>query len=178
VIDAMLIELRRGITLHPATFTAVIAPEAVILAALNGNPDLRRFLFLFICGNYSRLISRISRDATNFEVRRPFTADQLLAVLNEAGHTIIFIEYDPTLFEGAGHLLDPVSSALKQAGHESLVILYAPAMDRSFSALARQADRLIELLPPQEPERRPMYPAPRSGRHTALPKAQQTLEVS
>ncbi|MGB7787546.1 hypothetical protein [Methanoregula sp.] len=178
VIGAMLIELRRGITLHPATFTAVIAPEAVILAALNGNPDLRRFLFLFICGNYSRLISRISRDAANFEVRRPFTADQLLTVLNEAGHTIVFVEHDPTLFEGAGHLLDPLSVALKQAGHESLVILYTPAMDRSFSALARQADRLIELLPAQEPERRQPYQGARSGRGGAMPKAQQTLEVS
>jgi DNA polymerase I len=174
----MLIELRRGITLHPATFTAVIAPEAVILAALNGNPDLRWFLFLFICGNYSRLISRISRDAANFEVRRPFTADQLLTILNEAGHTIIFIEHDPTLFEGAGHLLGPLSSALKQAGQESLVILYAPAMDRSFSALALQADRLIELLLPQEPERRQPYMGTRSVRDSALPKAQQTLEVS
>jgi DNA polymerase I len=173
----MLIELRRGITLHPATFTAVIAPEAVMLAALNGNPDLRRFLFLFICGNYSRLISRISRDAANFEVRRPFTADQILTILNDAGQTIIFIEHDPTLFEGAGHLLGPLSSALKQAGHESLVILYAPAMDRSFSALARQADRLIELLPPQEPESRQSYQMARSGRNTAMPKAQQTLEV-
>lgn len=178
VIGAMLIELRRGITLHPATFTAVIAPEAVILAALNGNPDLRWFLFLFICGNYSRLISRISRDAANFEVRRPFTADQLLTILNEAGHTIIFIEHDPTLFEGAGHLLGPLSSALKQAGQESLVILYAPAMDRSFSALALQADRLIELLLPQEPERRQPYMGTRSVRDSALPKAQQTLEVS
>jgi hypothetical protein len=180
VIGAMLIELRRGITLHPATFTAVIAPEAIMLAALNGNPDLRRFLFLFICGNYSRLISRINRDASNFEVRRPFTADQLLAILNEAGQTIIFIEHDPTLFEGAGHLLDPLSSAMKQAGHGSLVILYAPAMDRSFSALARQADRLIELLPPQETERRQPYQGmqTRRGWDDGRPKAQQTLEVS
>jgi DNA polymerase I len=174
----MLIELRKGITLHPSTFTAVIAPEAVILAALNGNPDLRRFLFLYICGNYSRLISRISRDAANFEVRRPFTADQLLTVLNEAGHTIVFVEHDPTLFEGAGHLLGPLAAALKQAGHESLVILYAPAMDRSFAALARQADRLIELISTQEPERHQPYQAARPGRNNTLPGAQQTLEVS
>ena len=139
----MRIELRRGITLHPGTFTAVIAPQALILSALNGNPDLRRFLFLFVCGNYSRLLSGISRTSANFEVRRPFTADQLLTVLNEASHTIVFVEHDPTLFDGGERLLAPAAAALRDAGREALVVLYAPAMDRPFAALARQADRLI-----------------------------------
>ena len=101
----MRIELRRGITLHPGTFTAVIAPQAFVLAALNGNPDLQRFLFLFVCGNYSRLLSGIGRTSANFEVRRPFTADQLLTVLNEAGHTVVFVEHDPTLFDGGSACL-------------------------------------------------------------------------
>jgi hypothetical protein len=173
----MRIELRRGITLHPGTYTAVIAPEALVADAINTNPDLRRFLFLFVCGNYSRLASRIGREAMNFEVRRPFTADQMLTVLTGAGQTIIFIEHDPTLFEGAGRLLEPVGAALKQAGRESLVILYAPAMDRTFSTLARQADRLIELLPVQEPAGRQYGPG-RLHREGTVPSAQRTLEVS
>ena len=37
----MLIELSKGITLHPGSFTAVIAPEKRILAALNSNADLQ-----------------------------------------------------------------------------------------------------------------------------------------
>jgi hypothetical protein len=173
----MRIELRRGITLHPGTYTAVIAPEALVAGAINTNPDLRRFLFLFVCGNYSRLVNRIGRDAMNFEIRRPFTADQMLTVLNESGHTILFVEHDPTLFEGAERLLEPVGAALKQAGRESLVILWAPAMDRTLSTLARQADRLIELLPVQEPA------GPYAGsrirhRESAVPPAQRTLEWS
>ncbi|MFA4876104.1 MAG: hypothetical protein WC586_01715 [Methanoregula sp.] len=142
----MQIELSKGITLHPGTFTAVIAPEKKILAALNKNTDLQRFLFLYICGNYSRILTSISRTSANFEVRRPFTADQFLTVIHEAAHTIVFIEHDPTLFDGAGRLLDPVASALRQAGREALVILWAPATDRSFAALARQADRVIEIV--------------------------------
>ena len=71
----MLIELSKGITLHPGSFTAVIAPEKKILSALNSNADLQRFLFLYVCGNYSRILSGISRTSNNFEVRRPFTAD-------------------------------------------------------------------------------------------------------
>jgi len=175
----MRIELRRGITLHPGTFTAVIAPQVLILAALNGNPDLQRFLFLFVCGNYSRLLSGIGRTSANFEVRRPFTADQLLTVLNEAGHTVVFVEHDPTLFDGGERLLAPAAAALRDAGREALVILYAPAMDRSFAALARQADRLIELLPPGEMGQHPRPRDTRSHRRGGpSSRVQQTLEVS
>lgn len=172
----MQIRLRTGITLQQGTFSAVIAPERTIIAALNENPELGRFLFLFVCGNSSRLISHISRQSANFEVRRPFTADQLLTVVKETGHTIIFIEHDPTLFDSAERLLAPVGSALKEAGHEALVVLYAPAMDKSFSVLARQADRLIEILNTGEPDQR-QHPATRGpGRKDAgRPKEQRTL---
>ena len=175
----MLIELSKGITLHPGTFTAVIAPEKKILAALNSNTDLQRFLFLSICGNYSRILTGISRTSANFEVRRPFTADQFLTVITEAAHTIVFIEHDPTLFDGAGRILEPVGSALRQAGREALVILWAPASDRSFAALARQADRVIEIIAEE-----PAHSAQNfHSRHTcrggrAAMGSQKTLEVS
>lgn len=171
----MLITLRKGLTLRQGTFTAVIAPEQVILSALNGNPDLGRFLFLFLCGNYSRILSRVNRTSSNFEIRRPFTADQLLAALNDAGHTVIFLEHDPTLFDGADRLLAPVAAALRQAGHGALVILYAPAMDRSFSALARHADRVIEILSAGEP----VYPGDSGLRRHGIPlsPSQKTLGV-
>ena len=174
----MQIELRRGITLHPGTFTAVIAPRRIILSALNSNSDLQRFLFLFVCGNYSHLLSGISRTSSNFEVRRPFTADQLLTALNEAGHTIVFVEHDPDLFDGAERMFAPVASSLRELGREALVVLYAPAMDRSFAALIRQADRIIELLP-QEDAAGCYAPRSRSHRGGAMiPAAQKTLEVS
>ena len=157
----------------PGTFSAVIAPERVILAALNDNPDLQRFLFLFVCGNYSRLLSRIRRTSANFEIRRPFTADQLLTVLKEASHTIVFIEHDPTLFDDAERLLAPLAAALRDTGREALLILYSPTMDRSFAILARQADRLIEIMP-EEPAYRPVYTGNRRG--NPLSAVQKTLE--
>jgi DNA polymerase I len=172
----MLIMLRKGLTLQQGTFTAVIAPEPVILSALNDNPDLGRFLFLFLCGNYSRILPHISRTSSNFEIRRPFTADQLLTALKEASHTVIFIEHDPTLFDGADRLLLPVAAALRDAGHEALVILYAPAMDRSFAALARQADRVIEILHADELTYRGQCQSSRSRRQGNVP-AQKTLGV-
>jgi hypothetical protein len=172
----MLIKLRKGLTLHQGTFTAVIAPEQVILSALNDNPDLGRFLFLFLCGNYSRLLSRISRTSSNFEIRRPFTADQLLTALKEASHTVIFIEHDPTLFDDAERLLAPVAASLREAGREALVILYSPAMDQPFAALAGHADRVIEIMHTDEPAHGSQYQISRSHRHGTSPvPAQKTL---
>ena len=174
----MLIELSKGITLHPGSFTAVIAPEKKILSALNSNTDLQRFLFLYVCGNYSRILSGISRTSNNFEVRRPFTADQLLTVIIEASHTIVFVEHDPTLFDGAERLFVPIASALKQAGREALVILWAPASDRSFTALIRQADRIIEIIPEDPAPDRSGFASRRSCRNGGVvPRAQKTLEV-
>lgn len=115
--------------------------------ALDGNADLQRFLFLYIGGNYSRILAGLNRSSKNFEIRRSFTAHQLLSTLREAGHTVIFVEYDPTLFENAMDTIEPIAGALKEAGRESLVILYSPATDRPFSILARKADRYIEEVP-------------------------------
>jgi hypothetical protein len=174
----MQILLHKGIALRQGTFSAVVAPERIIITALNGNPELERFLFLFVCGNYSRLISHISRSSSNFEVRRPFTADQLLTVVREASHTVIFVEHDATLFDSAERLIVPVGSALKEAGREALVILYTPVMDKSFAALSRQADRLIEIMNADEPGYGQLPEYSRSYRKNAVhPAAQRTLEM-
>jgi hypothetical protein len=174
----MRIELHNGITLQSGTFNAVIAPEQVIIAALNRHADLQRFLFLFVCGNYSRLLSSIHRTSANFEVRRAFTAHQLFTILKEAAHTIVFVEHDPAMFDGAEVMITPVSSALRDVGREALVILYTPSADRPFSALVRSADRIFQITPPGDPSchrHRSARPYPAGG---PLPPAQTTLEVS
>jgi len=173
----MQIEIRRGITLQPGTFNAVVAPEKEIVAAINTNTDLQRFLFLYIGGNYSRILSGINRQSKNFDVRRAFTAHQLYTTLREAGHTVVFVEHDPTLFDGAMAMLEPVAGALKEAGRESLVIFYTPVADRTFSALARKADRYIELIP-VEPELNPIRTTRLMRQCGQRPTGQRTLEVS
>jgi DNA polymerase I len=141
----MQIELRKGMNLYPGTYNAVIAPENVLVNAINSNADLQRFLFLYIGGNYSRILSRINRGSKNFDVRRAFTAHQFLSMLKEGTHTVILIEHDPSLFEGAEQMLAPIAGALADVGRESLVILYTPVIDRTFASLMRQADRIIEI---------------------------------
>jgi hypothetical protein len=139
----MLIALKNGITIEPCTFTAVIGPERAVIDMINDNPDLQRYLFLFISGNFSRILSSIQRTGQNFEIRRPFTAHQLYTTLREAAHTVIFIEHDPTMFDGAWDMIKIIAGALRQISHETTIIIYSPTMDRAFSALIQDAPRVI-----------------------------------
>jgi hypothetical protein len=175
----MQIELRKGMTLHQGSYHAIVAPETVLVSAINSNAELQRFLFLYIGGNYSRLLSGIHRNSKNFDIRRAFTAHQLFSMLKEAAHTIILIEHDPTLFDGAEKMIPPVAGALKDAGRESLVILYTPVIDRTFASLMRQADRVIEITSIEQTSFRQsarMMQMQRNG--GPLVKGQRTLEVS
>jgi len=175
----MLIELRKGMTLHPCTFNVVIAPEKVMVYTLNNNTDLQRFLFLYVSGNYSRLLSSISRSSKNFEVRKAFTAHQLFTILKEVSHTVVLVEHDPTLFDGAEAMIPQIAGMLKEVDRESLVILYAPSTDRSFSLLMQQADHLIEIAPADNTAGTTRYSSSRSPSNSGIsPSAQRTLEVS
>jgi DNA polymerase I len=136
-------ELHPSITVESGTFSVVMAPEEPVLRGLNGTPALSRFLFLYICGNYSRLLTGIRRRSAHFEVRRAFTVFQLLTILREAHHTILFIEHDPSLYEDAGPRLPEVAGALAEAARTAAVVLYAPRPDQSLSILARRADRVF-----------------------------------
>jgi DNA polymerase I len=170
-------DLHPTVTLRTGTFTALVAPEDLVLAGLNDNPVLRRFLFLFVSGNYSRLLSGINRSSVTIEIRRAFTAFQLLTILRESYHTIIFVEHDPGLYEGSGKEAIPqVAQALKGAGQNAAVVLYTPAPDPAFSLLADRADRFFSLSPPVFPAlQRPRHGGP--VRHpSGLPRDQTTLE--
>ena len=174
----MFIELRKGMFLYPGTFNAIIAPEKVLVSAISHNPELQRFLFLYISGNYSRILSSISRTSNNFEVVRAFTAHQLFTILQNASHTVILMEHDPTLFEGAEEMIPQIAGMLKEVGRESLVILYSPSMDRPFSALMRKADHIIEIALDDEGQRfAPRNSSQRWKTGSRLPQ-QRTLEVA
>jgi hypothetical protein len=170
-------DLHPSVTLRTGTFSALVAPEDLVLAGLNDNPVLSRFLFLFICGNYSRLLTGINRRSVSIEIRRAFTAFQLLTILRESYHTIVFVEHDPGLYEGAGEEVIPeVARALQAAGQGAVVMLYTPSPDESFSSLAERADRFFSLAPsPPQPLPRARH-AGRMRRPADRPRSQTTLE--
>lgn len=170
-------DLHPSVTLRSGTFSAVVAPEEVVLAGLNDNPVLRRFLFLFVSGNYSRVLPGINRRSVSIEVRRAFTAFQFLQILRESYHTIIFVEHDPSLYEGTGEdMASQVGESLRQLGQSALVVLYAESPDPSFNDMARLADRVFYVASPAA-----RLPAPRArarGKERypgGLPRGQQTL---
>jgi len=89
------------------------------------------------------------------------------------------VEHDPTLFDGAEIMIPQIAGMLKEVGRESLVILYTPSTDRSFSLLMRQADHLIEIAPADETAGTARYRSSRSSRNGGTNLyAQKTLEVS
>ena len=48
--------------------------------------QLQRDKILFISGNYSRILNRLTRNFTELEVRRAFTVFQLMNILAEVFH--------------------------------------------------------------------------------------------
>jgi hypothetical protein len=185
-------ELHPSVPLESGTFSVVMAPEELVLRGLNETPALSRFLFLYVCGNCSRLLTGIRRRSAHFEIRRAFTLFQLLTILREAHHTVLFVEHDPTLYEDAGsrsrgapspldgpgslqdpgYLLPEVAGALAEAARTAAVVLYAPRQDPALRILSRRADRVFCL------ETGDRGPRPtRAGRGLPPGGNQTTLEV-
>jgi hypothetical protein len=114
----------------------------LFIQALNRNLNLQRYKVLYICGNYSSILSKLDRKFTDLEIRRAFTVFQLMTILEEARHSIIFIEHDPLLYEDAAEMVEYVSRALSDAAKESAVLFYSPGSDPFLEDLARNADRV------------------------------------
>lgn len=87
--------------------------------ALNCNLNLQRFKVLYICGNYSSILSRLDRRFQELEIRRAFTVFQLMTILEEAHHSLIIIEHDPLLYENAQEMTEYISQALHDAAKEA-----------------------------------------------------------
>lgn len=142
-------------SLHPASLaspgraTVLIAPERVAGDAFARLADPGEgALLLFICGNFSRLLSRLPRRSRDFHMQRAFTAHQLLTALEDAYHTVVWVEHDPTLYTGADPaLVRRIADALCDAARSSAVILSAPRYTGTVRTFARGAGRIIAVLP-------------------------------
>jgi len=120
----------------------MIAPVEMLSGMLNRHLDLRRFQTLFICGNCSRVLDKLDRRFTDLNIRRAFTAFQLLTILEEAYQTLVIIEHDPLLYGEAEMMTEYISMALKDLSRGSAVLLYSPATDTYLDQMAARADRV------------------------------------
>jgi hypothetical protein len=136
-------ELLPSVSLRPRSFNALVAPNEMFAKALNHNLDLQRFKVLYICGNYSSVLSRLDRKFQDLEIRRAFTVFQLMTILEEARPSLIVIEHDPMLYEDAQGMVEYVSQGLHDAAKEAAVLLYSPGTDTFLEDMTRNADRVF-----------------------------------
>jgi hypothetical protein len=133
------------IELHPAvsqieeTFNVLVAPVDMLVEALNSHLNLQRYKILYICGNYSRILSRLDRNFTDLDIRRAFTSFQLMTILEENHHSFLIVEHDPMLYEDAKQMVEYVGQALKQTFREATILLYAPALDPHLQTMTDMA---------------------------------------
>ena len=139
----MIIELLPTVSLIPETFNVLLAPAEMVAGVLNSNLKLQRYKILFICGNYSRILSRLSRKFTELDVRRAFTSFQLMTILEENQHSFLIIEHDPLLYEDATDMVEYVAQGLKQTSREATILLIAPALDPHLEKMTELADRVF-----------------------------------
>jgi DNA polymerase I len=105
----MEIELLPTVSLLPETFSVLIAPVDLLAGAINSHLELQRYKVLFICGNSSRILSRMNRNITELEIRRAFTSFQLMTILEENHHSFLIMEHDPLLYEDAEEMVECVA---------------------------------------------------------------------
>jgi len=73
------------------------------------------------------------------------------------------------LFDGAENMIPQIPGMLNDYNRVSFVILYAPSTIRPFSALMRQADHIIEIVPADDTIRNALYRRSRSLRNGQNP---------
>jgi DNA polymerase I len=100
-------------------------------------------MVLYFCGNLSSILSRLDRRFQDLEIRRAFTVFQLMTILEEARHSLIFIEHDPLLYEDAAGMIDLASQAMRDASKEAAVLIYSPGTDTFLEDLTRNANRVF-----------------------------------
>jgi hypothetical protein len=168
------LELHPSVTLQDRAWHILVAPLPMLIGALNQHLDLQRFEVLYICGNYSRVLSSLDRRFTSLQVRRAFTVFQLMTVLEESCHSLLIIEHDPLLYQDAEEMTEYVSQAMRAAAKESIVLLYATSTDPFLEMMTNYADRVFYFGRGPEAARRPSAKSCRKAHDKA---GQSTLEA-
>ncbi len=139
----MELDISLPVDIQAGTFSVLVSPEELALRALRDAVGPGRFLVLYVCGNYSRLLSRVNLRTAEFGIRRAFTSSQLLSILDEAHQTFVFMEHDPSLFAESEGMVEYASTALKELSRESTVLLYSPEFDDTLREISKKADRVF-----------------------------------
>jgi hypothetical protein len=139
-------ELSPGIAFRTGTFSTLLAPEELVVPALNRCETIRRFMILFISGMSSQILPRLTPLLTCMDTCEAATADRVHELLAGAHQSIIFVEHDPSLYGQDAKLYAETYRLLRNLAASAVVIVYASTPDRSFDYLSHHADRAFYLL--------------------------------
>jgi hypothetical protein len=92
---------------------------------MNHSVDVQRSGFLYICRKYSMVLTGLDKSIIRPEIQKAFTAHQLIKSLREVRQSLVFIAYDPAIFDGAVAMLGTVAERLQNIAR-TRVILYTP----------------------------------------------------
>ena len=131
------------LSIHPSTLAAVVAPPEFAVELIT--EQARYSNVLYIAGNHSVVIPKLSRRRVSFDVRRAFTAYQLLQILSEvseAEHDVVLVEYNG--FEESDALAEAIFLAMRElARNGTAVIHYSAKLDGFVDFIVRNADRFV-----------------------------------
>jgi hypothetical protein len=138
------LEWRADILIPERTVTVIMGPPQVVIEGLDHcSSAIRRYPLLYVCSNFSGILSCLHRTTSDFSVRRGFTSDQVSTIISECDTTYLFIEHDPSLYEEDPRLVQVVVNKIKAFTRESgTAIVYSHKADRFMHQMMRTADRV------------------------------------
>jgi hypothetical protein len=99
---------------------------------------------LYISRNSSLILPRFSKLKLDFDVRRAFTAHQLLQILEEVHQSILFIEHDGSEDRLSDGFIETLFLGIRDVARRgTVVVVYSYRMDKFMDFVARNADRFI-----------------------------------
>jgi|Deesub1362B_J571_1020462.scaffolds.fasta_scaffold00309_11 hypothetical protein len=135
-----MLEIEKPVRVTSGTLSVIVSPPEFAKILILNYLEYYRSL-LFISGNFSTILPSFSRLNINFTVRRAFTAYQLLEILEDAEHDMVFIE---STFEEAEELNEVLFLGMRDISRRgSIVILYSPVMNGFMDFTGRNSDRMI-----------------------------------
>ena len=159
-----------GETMH-AGFAVVLAPGAVLAAAVAECLRLHHDRVLYVSGNYPPVLTGLDRRERTFHVRRALTAYQLLSILDEAwAEETILIEHDRGLFDDAPETAAAIGRACNDRASAASVILIARRPDDHLRRMLPWATTIVHIPGPETAGRGPppsSRPAHAPGPHAA-----------
>jgi hypothetical protein len=138
------LEWHAGILIPERTTTVIIGPPQVVIEGLDHcSSTIQRYPLLYVCSNFSGVLSHLHRTTSGFSVRRGFTSDQVSTIISECDATYLFIEHDPSLYEEDKRLIPVVVNKIRAFARENgTVIVYSQKTDRFMRHLMRAAHRV------------------------------------